>query len=464
MRVNTLRLRLAGGFALALVVGLTLLATLAIAYLRRESTRRLDRRLDAVASGIVQGIDREYRETPDSSLAFVAREVVAEWPGHSDAFLVMDAAGRSLEGLGATADRERVGRAAAIRRPAPRRTLAVGGPALRVRVLDTSISAGARAGTAQRLPLRIVSYGSTAGIDTDAERLRALFGVSMLSVVLFSLFAGYLVAGRALRPVRELAREMADMVPGDLTRRLETGDGIDEVSILAVEFNALLTRLELAQQRNSQFVREAAHQIRTPLTLVLGEAGYALAGDEGRAIEDPERVRATLLRICRAAEVMKRRVDELFLLAAARTGEPVRLEQLIELDGLILECADLMRARAADTGHGLEIGEAAAVTIRGHEALLQEAVLELLENACRHGDATVPVTLSCRSDGSGTATLEVASGGPPFVAPDIRESSDATGGMGLSIVRWVATSHQGTLVIDHVAGINRVQLRFPAVD
>jgi two-component sensor histidine kinase len=91
-------------------------------------------------------------------------------------------------------------------------------------------------------------------------------------------------------------------------------------------------------------------------------------------------------------------------------------------------------------------------------------VLELLENACRHGDPAVPVTLSCRGDGSGPATLEVASGGAPFVAADVTESIDATGGMGLAIVRWVATSHRGALEITHDAGVNRVTLAFPTAD
>ncbi len=230
-------------------------------------------------------------------------------------------------------------------------------------------------------------------------------------------------------------------------------------------------------------MREAAHQIRTPLTLVLGEAALALdrapaagasaadASDAGADAGEAQ-LRATLTRVRTAAEQMRRRVDELFLLAEARAGEVVRLEQRVELDELVLECTYLMRARAAVTGHTLAIGDAEPAIVLGHAALLQEALLELIENACRHGVSSAPITVSCRAvPGRQEAVLEVRSDGGAFRVA-VAQDTTRDRGMGLSIVRWVATSHHGRFEVGHDApaddisahvGQNAVRLILPAI-
>ncbi|MGH7656117.1 MAG: sensor histidine kinase, partial [Gemmatimonadaceae bacterium] len=213
-----------------------------------------------------------------------------------------------------------------------------------------------------------------------------------------------------------------------------------------------LQRLDDVQRRNRGFIREAAHQIRTPLTLVLGEAGHELAATS----TTPDRMRATLSRIRTAAEQMRRRVDELFLLAEAQAGEKVRLEDDVELDGLVLDCTDLMRERASSLGRSLAIGKAEHVVVRGSAPLLQEALVELIENACRHGSAGAPVTVSSAA-AAGGATLEVTSGGEAFVlAP--RQDTGAPDGLGLPIVEWIARAHGGELKIQREGKLNVITM------
>ena len=303
-------------------------------------------------------------------------------------------------------------------------------------------------------PLRfgVLAFSSIEGIDSDTRLLAGALAIGAPLILLLSLAAGYAMARRALRPVDELGRAIAGIAPTDLSHRLAVHDPPDEVAALAAEFNALLQRLEDAQRRNRGFVLEAAHQIRTPLTLVLGEAGHELAATGTTA----ERMRATLGRIRTAAEQMRRRVDELFLLAEAQAGESVRLEQDVELDGLVLDCTDLMRERASALGRSLAIGRAEHVVVRGNASLLQEALVELIENACRHGDSDAPVTVSCGAT-PGFAVLEVTSGGEPFVA--VRPAvSGAPGGMGLPIVEWIARAHGGGLQVTRNGPLNVVTM------
>lgn len=448
MRVSRLRLKLSSGFAIAFTIGLILLATGALGYLWRESNRRFDKGLEYVVSGVAAALAREFQDTPDSSLAYVSREVAAKWPGNGDGFLVLDANGNLVGSLDQQKLSAQVLRATR-QNPRVRRQLLDGEPPTRVLVVDTVIAT-------RSLPIRarVVAFGSSEGIDRDVELLSLVLLVSLPAIVVFSLVCGYLVSGRALLPVHNLAASISAINPSDLARRIEDSGGDDEIGTLASEFNSLLDRLEESQENNRRFVREAAHQIRTPLTLVLGEADHALSqrnGSEGRFRDAVGRIRI-------AAEQMRRRVDELFLLAEAEAGEAPRLEEEVELDGLLLECLDLMRARAATTAHGLSIESADHAVVMGNSALLREVVLELLENACRHGTPGGEIVTSVVR-GKEIAAIEVTSTGNSFSLPTVKRSDGSK--LGLSIVQWVTQSHRGELSVTHDGNRNHVLLRLP---
>jgi signal transduction histidine kinase len=447
MALSRLRLRLAAGFAFAFLVALAILATAALGYIWSESTRRLDRHLDASADGIAAAVGRVLGESADSSLAHAANEVVREWPPNGDLFAIVDESGAFVAGVG---PRDAIDRVIGAWTGAGSPEFGVDKPG------DDYRASGLRA-TLPRLhgaPLKfgVLAFSSIEGIDSDTHLLAAALAVAAPLIVLLSLAAGYALARRALRPVDELGIAIAGIAPTDLSQRLPVGTARDEVAALAVEFNALLEKLDDAQRRNRGFIREAAHQIRTPLTLVLGEAGHELAATS----TTPERMRGTLGRIRTAAEQMRRRVDELFLLAEAQAGEKVRLEDDVELDGLLLDCTDLMRERASALGRSLAIGKAEHVVVRGSAPLLQEAVVELIENACRHGGPESPVTVSSLA-AAGGASIEVTSGGDAFVlAP--RKDTGTPDGLGLPIVEWIARAHGGGLAIRREGGLNVVTM------
>jgi signal transduction histidine kinase len=451
MALSRLRLRLAGGFALAFAVALAILAVGALGFLWRESTRRLDARLDGVAEGVALAVGRELRDTPDSGLRYASGEAVKEWPSNGDAFVVVDDAGIELAAVGRPGEPAVVLRAWSNAK-SPRFVMPHEGSTLRASAVRTSLALDAT----HAWKFGVVAYSSTEGVHADTELLAGGLAIAAPLIVLLSLVAGYGLAGRALRPVDTLGSAISAMAPSDLSQRLPVGPSPDEVARLARAFNGLLDRLEDAQRRNRGFIRDAAHQLRTPLTLVLGEAGHELAASDA----DVARTRATLGRIRVAAERMRRRVDELFLLAEARSGEPVRRDDDVELDGLVLECTDLMRARAMDLGRSLAIGDAQHVTVRGNAALLQEALLELVENACRHGSSDAPVTVSVRGTG-GSAAIEVTSAGPAFALPEADGARESARGLGLTIVQWIAGAHGGSLRAWRDGALNKVTLELP---
>ncbi|MFI5208591.1 MAG: sensor histidine kinase [Gemmatimonadales bacterium] len=217
----------------------------------------------------------------------------------------------------------------------------------------------------------------------------------------------------------------------------------------------LLQRLHDAEVRNRRFLAQVAHQLKTPLTVIRGESGLGL--ERPRTVEEH---RDLLRRVALAAEQMTHRVDDLFLLAQAAAGDRPPLKDHIELDGMVLECVDLMRGRAGALGQRLELGTVEPAVVTGSEPLVREAVLELLENACRHGDASAPIRIAALGNGTG-ARIEVASRGAPIPAAVLNDGEGERPdrpGLGLSIVRWIAGVHGGRLEYRREADVNTLVL------
>jgi len=455
MALSRFRLRLALAFAMAFTVGLVALAAVSLGFLWIESSRRLVTRLERLSNDVGVNLAFELKEAPDSSAQFVATEVVNEWPRNGGTYVICDSAGALLASTDGPKVQAAPGKACGNQQQGHFKALDSGGESIQVvanrfRLVDT-------------LPqppqvvrvFDVVAWASTSGISEDAELLLAAIGIAAPLILLLSMSGGYLMARRALRPVTELEDAISSIAPTDLSRRLLVVEPRDELGALAATFNGLLGRLNAAQLQNRKFLREAAHQIRTPLTLVLGEAAFALSAPEA----SPEGLRGSLTRIGLAAERMRRRVDELFLLAEAQTGERVRLTEFIELDGLVLGAVDLMRPRSTGLGRALAIGVAQPVAVWGNAELLHEALLELLENALRHGDTSMPVTVSAFAEGT-TAVLEVVSAGSSFTLPE-HDGDAGPQGLGLPIVRWVVEVHGGKLTLSSKDGRNVLRMTIP---
>jgi signal transduction histidine kinase len=306
----------------------------------------------------------------------------------------------------------------------------------------------------------VLTLASTLAIDEQNEALAAWFAFSTPIVVVLSLVGGYILSRRALRPIAELADQVARITPDQLGQRLPVHPRADELDGLAEQFNALLERLQRAQAQNRRFLQQAAHQIKTPLTLVLGEADLGL--ERPRTSSEQQQ---TLQRVRTAAAQMKRRVDELFLLAQAEAGERLDLSETVELDGLALECADLMRGRAHALGRRLELLRVEPISVRGNETLLREAVLELIENACRYGSSDNSIAISAFSTGSAGCVLVASPGEPVTPSPNDSARSDEAGahGLGMAIVRWIASAHSGYMTYQRETGVNVYGLLLPAL-
>lgn len=297
---------------------------------------------------------------------------------------------------------------------------------------------------------------------------RALAGFVLLGVLGTAAIFAFAVA-RAIRPVEEVTRLAEEAEATDLSRRVEIPSAGLEFRQLAAVINSLFERLERAFLAQRRLTADAAHELKTPTAVLLGEAQDALRPEA----TDAER-RHSLETIAEVSKGLAREVDGLMLLARGDAAPPRRLE---ELD--LHEVAEDSIAAAAALGASRQVvctlTTDSPARVRGERAGLMRLVSNLVSNAVIYTRPDTLVEVRIGTDG-GRAYLEVADRGPG-VAPEDRERIfqrfvrlDTTraqnpqgSGLGLAIVEQVVEAHGGDIRVRENEGGGAVfRVTFPA--
>ena len=448
MALSRLRFRLARGFATAFVIGTVILECVGYGYVTWTGSHDFNERLKEAAASARPVIRRQSEGVSvDSSVFDGVKLALKDLSPSTFAFLVYDSAGRRLADGGEHLMVDSIPVADSLPSIGDIDEVSLGN-GHDMRFADDTAS-----GT------RVVAAATTDWLRRRQRNYMVRLAVMLPITVLLSLGLGYFLTRFAVAPIEALSHAADRIAPEELAGRLPVRDPPDELDHLAIRFNYLLDRIEGLQEQSHRFLREVAHQLRTPLTLVLGEAELGL--ERPRTPQEHEQI---LRRVHGAAGQMTHRVQDLLLLARMEAGERPPLRDGVELDAIALDATDLFRARARTLGQHLQLDDVVPCEVRGDEALLREALLELLENACRHGTPGPTVGVSvCVVDRY--AFLEVRSTGEPIAtAPRAERRSDThdhSGGLGLSIIRWIASVHGGELVIRREGAENFVALKLP---
>ncbi len=275
-----------------------------------------------------------------------------------------------------------------------------------------------------------------------AETLRSVRLFVLLAALVAASVAAVVLAvsmRRALRPLGRLAAAATEIErTGDVRRRLPDSTSDDEIGALAQTLNRMLGSLERASERERRFLADASHELRTPLTALLGNASYLRRhGPDDRVIADLEE----------DAQRLASLADDLLVLAREEASAPLP-DAIVRLD-------ELAHA-VADDDPGVRVAAPNAVCVRGDRAALERALVNLLENARRHGPpgGLVTVTASERNRIASLAVSDEGPGLPPDQADAAferfwRGRTDEPGsGLGLAIVRATAERHGGRAYAD----------------
>jgi signal transduction histidine kinase len=291
--------------------------------------------------------------------------------------------------------------------------------------------------------------------------------VALVVMAVFSLAAGWLIAGRFVRPLRAIITTARDISASNLHRRLGVRGGGDELTELGQTLDDLFARLEASFQAQRHFIANASHELRTPLT-----AGRALLQV---AIADPEptveTLRATCEELVELGDQQERLISALLALASSQRG----IGQLERLD-LADIAGDALLARQEEAErHGIHLRAAlAAASVTADPSLAESLLANLIDNAIRHnlpgGQAEVSTALTAAG-----AVVSVSNTGtlvPPDAVQDLFQPFRQLGtqrtrhgeghGLGLAIVRAIADAHGAALAARaRPAGGLDVEVTFP---
>ncbi|MFB7999952.1 ATP-binding protein [Streptomyces sp. NPDC056002] len=271
----------------------------------------------------------------------------------------------------------------------------------------------------------------------------------------------WLLTGRALRPVEVLRAQTAEISVSDLSRRLDVSPSADALGRLATTLNDLLARLESSTQKQRQFIADASHELRSPLSSLHTQLEVAARHPDSA---DWRRLGPVLVE---DSERLSRLVDDLVRLARLDAHPRFRTRN-VDLDEIVF--AEVQRARQR-THLTIDQHTVSAARVDGDADALTRVVRNLLDNAIRHATLRIDVSLRALD---GTAQLVVSDDGPGIPVPDRQRVFDRftrlddarardTGGsgLGLAIVRDIITVHHGTVHVEDNAPGARLIVRLP---
>jgi heavy metal sensor kinase len=438
MRTLTLRARLTVWYTVVLVVVLFAGGAGVWWMQSRIGIRRIDSELVDVNATVVRIIGNELQERePVRAAATEAAQTVAD---RNLAVAVFDPSGELLASQTTGVDLRDVGSGSLV----GTWTKAGSGGGWRLRSQVEQI------GTAS---VRIVLARPLADLDRENRELLEAMVVGIPIVLGLAAAGGWWLASIGLAPITAMAARAIHLPLGGTEDLGEPGRP-DELGQLTVAFNGLVARLRAALRTQRQFMADASHELRTPVSIIRSASDVALSRDH-RAEED---YRETLGIVGDQASRLGQLVADMLVLARADSGGyPIRATDL-DLSEVVDDCRHAVRVLAEERGVNVQATVMRETPVHGDEDLLRRLVINLLSNAIEYSPAGGSVSIGVQPDQS-AVRIRVADSGPGIPEADrarifdrfvrLDEARSGKGsGLGLPIARWIAEAHGGTLVLE----------------
>jgi two-component system, OmpR family, sensor kinase len=448
----SLRSRLTLWYTLALFVVLCLFGTEVLWVHGRLGAQRLDRDLDDIVGTLANVLDAELAENDPP--AFAAEEATAQVAAPASrawaigrqprvrAAAVLDEDGDVLGAQWNGLKIERPLASAGTQRTLWTAQTPTG--SWRVRS-EPRVIAARRFVLVAAEPLRELTY--------ERSEIEEAMAIGIPIALLLAAAGGSWLAALGLQPIARMARQ-AVRISAAGVEDLGESNRSDELGQLARAFNGLVARLRAALDAQRQFMADASHELRTPVSVIRSAADVSLSRDH----RDEYQYRDTLAIVSSQAQRLGRLVGDMLVLARADAGGyPIRPIDLY-LDETLSECCKAVEPLATEREVTIVSSAWPETPFRGDEELLRQALLNVLQNAIQHTPARGIVSIGMMQDPD-SVSIRISDTGPGiapedrsrvferFVQLDPSRRNDGTG-LGLPIAKWIAEAHHGSLALE----------------
>jgi len=310
---------------------------------------------------------------------------------------------------------------------------------------------------------------NTRHANAELTQLRNGFLLALPLALAFVAIGGWIVAGRALRPIRVIADTAEQVTVRGLDQRIPLSEEDPEITRVILVLNRMMDRLESSFKQATRFSADASHELKTPLAIMQGELENAL--QEAQPDSKEQQVFGNLLEETQRLKTITR---GLLLLALADSGQLKLSLENVDLPAMLEGLIEDARALAEETRLSFEVDFAQGITVRADPALLRTAVLNLFVNAVKYNEPGGRIRASLESHDK-HAYLTVCNSGPGIPDADqcriftrfhrvdsARDRKVDGVGLGLSLAREIIRAHGGELVLrESGSGWTCFELRIP---
>jgi heavy metal sensor kinase len=315
-----------------------------------------------------------------------------------------------------------------------------------------------------KLPAITVHVGTIPEFDeAELTRLTHILWLAAFVVLVVAPLGGYLLAGRATRPLARIMDTTSRLHPAQLQERLPLRGSGDELDRLSTTINGFLDRIAAYIAQNREFTANAAHELRSPLAAIQSSLEVALNAERSR--EEYMEILAVVLEECGALAVL---INQLLLLAESDAGRLPWDPEPVHLDQVVGKAVEMFQGVAEASGITLTAERIQPVLVQGNGSRLRQVINNLIDNAIKFtgsgGKATVEL---CQGDGDGQVILRVRDTGPGISAEDLphiferfrrgdksrqRVKPTRGSGLGLAICRSIILNHGGDIAVESKPG------------
>jgi len=285
-------------------------------------------------------------------------------------------------------------------------------------------------------------------------------------------FLGWIMAGRVLTPVREVAHAAQRISGSNLSLRIPTRQADDELDYLILTFNRMIDRLEASFQQMKQFSADVSHELRTPITAIRGQLEVALF-----TAKTTDQYREAMFNALQDIDRLSQIVRALLLLSQAESGQLVLQKSRLNLCEVVRDLVEQFQIPAEAAGVRLTADLPPECAAEGDRVQIERMITNLLSNAIKFTPegGRVRVSLQSAADHIEIAIEDTGRGIPGEFLPHIFDrfyrvpgSGTAPGpeqglGLGLSFVAWIVKAHHGKIDVDSTPGKGtRFTIKLPA--